>query len=324
MKHSRKSARYLLACAAALLVSTLSQAQEPFFPEEPDSIVAPQLSLEKEADSLANAPQIFTEWPDSIVAARKAVEKLADSLSSTLPPVHEDADSLSAFRRQMEEFLLTDTLSHDNPLSSPDKDNPLPNSEKQAAAQIVSGTDTLAILDGTVVPAKKPGEGWSPDPSRATWSAIAFPGGGQIYNRKYWKLPIVYGGFLGCVYALNWNNQMYSDYSQAYLDIMDDDDKTASYLDMLPPTYNVEANKEYLKSVFKHRKDRYRRYRDMSIFCFVGVYLISVIDAYVDAELSHFDISDDLALRVKPSSFHDDLSMFQHTQGYGLQCSINF
>ena len=162
-----------------------------------------------------------------------------------------------------------------------------------------------------------------PDPAKATWSALVFPGGGQIYNHKYWKLPIVYGGFLGCAYALNWNNQMYSDYSQAYLDIMDDDPGTASYEDFLPPRYNVEANKDYLKRVFKNRKDNYRRQRDLSIFCFIGVYLISVVDAYVDAELSNFDISEDLSVQVRPTT----ISNQQHTlrnQAYGLQCSFSF
>lgn len=162
-----------------------------------------------------------------------------------------------------------------------------------------------------------------PDPKKATWSALVFPGGGQIYNHKYWKLPIVYGGFIGCAYALNWNNQMYSDYSQAYLDIMDDDPETASYEDFLPPRYNVEANKDYLKRVFKNRKDNYRRQRDLSIFCFIGVYLISVIDAYVDAELSNFDITDNLSVQMRPTSINDQ----QHTlrnQAYGLQCSFSF
>lgn len=162
-----------------------------------------------------------------------------------------------------------------------------------------------------------------PDPNKATWSAIVFPGGGQIYNHKYWKLPIVYGGFLGCAYALNWNNQMYSDYSQAYLDIMDDDPGTASYEDFLPPRYNVEANKDYLKRVFKNRKDNYRRQRDMSIFCFIGVYLLSVIDAYVDAELSNFDISEDLSVQVRPSVIDTRQYTLRHSS-YGLQCSFSF
>ncbi|MGN1253673.1 MAG: DUF5683 domain-containing protein, partial [Prevotella sp.] len=62
---------------------------------------------------------------------------------------------------------------------------------------------------------------WKPNPKRAMWLALVMPGAGQIYNRKYWKLPIFYGGFVGCAYALRWNNMMYHDYSQAYLDIMD-------------------------------------------------------------------------------------------------------
>lgn len=162
-----------------------------------------------------------------------------------------------------------------------------------------------------------------PDPAKATWSALVFPGGGQIYNHKYWKLPIVYGGFLGCAYALNWNNQMYSDYSQAYLDIMDDDPGTASYEDFLPPRYNVEANKDYLKRVFKNRKDNYRRQRDLSIFCFIGVYLISVVDAYVDAELSNFDITDDLSVQVRPTTINNQQQTLRN-QAYGLQCSFSF
>ena len=166
---------------------------------------------------------------------------------------------------------------------------------------------------------------FTPDPGKATWSALVFPGGGQIYNHKYWKIPIVYGGFLGCAYALNWNNQMYSDYSQAYLDIMDDDPGTASYEDFLPPRYNVEANKEYLTRVFKNRKDNYRRQRDLSIFCFIGVYLISVVDAYVYAELSNFDITENLTVQVRPSVIdHQRYATSRNAQSYGLQCSFSF
>lgn len=143
---------------------------------------------------------------------------------------------------------------------------------------------------------------WKPDPKRAMWLALVIPGGGQIYNRKYWKLPIIYGGFLGCAYAMRWNNQMYLDYSQAYLDIMDDDPNTKSYTQFLHlGTQITPANEERYKSIFKSRKDRYRRWRDLSFFCMLGVYALSVIDAYVDASLSQFDISDDLSLRLQPA-----------------------
>lgn len=164
-----------------------------------------------------------------------------------------------------------------------------------------------------------------PDPQRALWLALVIPGAGQIYNRKYWKLPLVYGGFLGCTYAFTWNQQMYSDYSQAYLDIMDDNPATESYKDFLPPNFDITGREDRFKEIFKSRKNRYRRWRDLSVFCFAGVYILSVIDAYVDAQLSEFDITPDLTMRVEPTVINTnphDSRMQQ--QSYGVGCSINF
>ena len=174
-----------------------------------------------------------------------------------------------------------------------------------------------------VVTVNEPKKIWKPDVATATWIALVIPGGGQIYNRKYWKLPIVYGGFVGCMYAYNWNGQMYKDYRQAYLDIMDSDPNTDSYKDFFRPGYNFEANKEYLQNVFKKRKDRYRRWRDMSIFATIGVYALSVIDAYVDAQLSSFDINEDVNLSIEPQVIkgRDHL---RDNNYYGLNCHITF
>lgn len=168
---------------------------------------------------------------------------------------------------------------------------------------------------------------WRPDTKRAMWLALVLPGAGQIYNRKYWKLPIIYGGFVGCAYAMSWNNQMYHDYSQAYQDIMDDDPNTQSYNQFLHLGAQIDANNiERYKEIFRKRKDRYRRWRDMSMFVMIGVYAFSVIDAYVDASLSEFDISDDLSLRVEPTVINNN----QRTRNplrsstLGLQCSLTF
>ena len=122
-----------------------------------------------------------------------------------------------------------------------------------------------------------------------------------------------------------WNQMMYRDYSQAYLDIMDDDPNTKSYLDMLPPRYDITGREDQFKSIFKRKKDYYRRYRDLSAFCFVGVYLLSVIDAYVDAQLSVFDISNDLSLKVQPAVIGTQ-NMLGSTNraAYGVGCSLNF
>ena len=173
---------------------------------------------------------------------------------------------------------------------------------------------------------------WRPDPKKALWLAIVLPGGGQIYNRKYWKLPIFYGGFVGCIYALRWNGQMYKDYSQAYLDIMDDDPRTESYNQFLHLGNTItSSNIERYKTIFKNRKDRYRRWRDLGFFCLLGVYAISIVDAYVDAEMSNFDISRDLTMKVRPTVIHNS-SGSQSTYTYnplkttslGVQCSLNF
>ena len=185
--------------------------------------------------------------------------------------------------------------------------------------------ESLSTTDNNI-PIKN--ERWIPDPKKSMWLAIVFPGGGQIYNRKYWKLPIIYGGFMGCFYALNWNNTMYRDYSQAYIDIMDSDENTKSFMNFLPAGYNVEQNMSRLQDLFKRKKNFYRRYRDMSLFCMIGVYLISIVDAYVDAEMSSFDISKDLSIKVSPAVINDRLNARTmpslNGSSYGINCSLNF
>ncbi len=188
------------------------------------------------------------------------------------------------------------------------------NEESMITLESPVDTAQIVITDSTTIEAPRQ---FIPNSTRAIWLASVFPGGGQIYNRKYWKLPIIYGGFVGCSYALAWNNKTYKDYSQAYLDIMDNDPNTNSHLDIPGITPgNDERNKELLRN----RKDYFRRYRDLSIFAFIGVYLISIIDAYVDAELSDFDISRDLGLKIEPAIINDRRT----GNSFGLQCSIKF
>lgn len=182
---------------------------------------------------------------------------------------------------------------------------------REAEAKLDSVAKTLEAV-------KKP---FIPDSRRATWLAAIFPGAGQIYNRKFWKLPIIYGGFLGCAYALSWNSKYYEDYTQAYLDIMDDDPKTDSYLDFLPINYRIEGREDWLKTVFRNKRNAFRRQRDLSIIAFIAVYVVSIIDAYVDAELSSFDISPDISLHLNPAV---NLDQKTNHRSVGLQCSVNF
>ena len=203
--------------------------------------------------------------------------------------------------------------------------------------QDIVGTDSLSDIKGaevsvvvdTTFQQKEVIDKWStwrPNPKRALWLALVIPGGGQIYNRKYWKLPIVYGGFIGCLYAMNWNNTMYKDYSQAFIDLSDNDPGTQSYNQFLHLGVQITpANEDRYKDIFKKRRDKFRRWRDLSFFVLVGVYALSVIDAYVDAELSEFDISDDLSLRIEPTIMNNRSSGNPiDNSSIGLQCSLNF
>jgi hypothetical protein len=184
----------------------------------------------------------------------------------------------------------------------------LPNSKTEAIAINKSLTQQdslqLAQLSFSESNNRRNWDTWRPNPQKALWLAIVLPGAGQVYNRKYWKLPLIYGGFVGCIYALQWNNTMFKDYSQAYLDIMDSDPSTESYNHFLHlGTKITSSNITQYQDIFRRRKDRYRRWRDLSFFCMLGVYALSIIDAYVDASLSEFDISDKLSLRIEPTVF---------------------
>lgn len=171
---------------------------------------------------------------------------------------------------------------------------------------------------------------FNPDPKKAVLMALV-PGLGQIYNRKFWKLPIVYGGLMGCMYAVTWNNRNYQDYSTAYKDIMMDAEEPnrpveefhTSWQDFLGVGYDPKewVTNTNFQTQLKNRKDYYRRYRDLSIIITVGVYALSIIDAYVDAQLFDFDISPDLSMHWEPSVTPQTA---YSSRSYGLNCSIKF
>lgn len=160
---------------------------------------------------------------------------------------------------------------------------------------VIMDADTLVMLEQEVT------SGWTgrnflPDPNKSLWYALTFPGLGQIYNRKYWKLPIVYGGALGVVYAISWNGTKYNDYVKAYMDVTDSDPNTNYHLEVIPTGYPVGQAETYVRN----RMNTFRRYRDLSIVIGVAFYAITVIDAYVDAQLADFDISPDLSMKIRP------------------------
>lgn len=150
---------------------------------------------------------------------------------------------------------------------------------------------------------------FKPDPMRAVWMGAIIPGYGQIYNRSYWKLPVVYGAFMGCGYAIMWSQGYYNDYKTAYRDLYFDiaegtvtEDESKSYIAILPRGYTLDrvGGASTWQSTLQSRQNTYRRYRDLSIVATILVYGLSLIDAYVDAQLFDYDISPDLSMSVTP------------------------
>lgn len=185
----------------------------------------------------------------------------------------------------------------------------------------------LAAGDSIGVPPVKVPSAFKPNPTKAVLLAL-IPGMGQIYNRKYWKLPIVYGAFMGCMYAITWNNKSYQDYSEAYKDFIFDTTNEVpaenwhqSWQDVTNRDPETVFNDTNFADQLKRRKDYYRRYRDLSIIITVGVYALSIVDAYVDAQLFDFDITPDLSMRLEPV-VTPKTSYSSST--YGLNCSIKF
>jgi len=166
---------------------------------------------------------------------------------------------------------------------------------------------------------------FKPDPLKVVWMGAIIPGYGQIMNKKYWKLPIVYGGFLGCAYAVSWNSTIYESYKTAYRDIIDNDPTTNTFLDILPKGI-TSIDSPYIggqasyTSILKNKQDNFRRYRDLSIIVSVAYYALTIVDAYVDAQLYDFDISPDLSLRFQPTLMENN---FGARNTFGMQCCLN-
>ena len=123
-------------------------------------------------------------------------------------------------------------------------------------------------------------------PKKASIYSAVIPGAGQIYTKKYWKVPIIYGGLVTSAYFINDNNNQYNEYRDAAL---------LSY-------ETGEDQLGYTYSELIILKDHYKRNREISYFSFVGVYILNIVDASVNAHLFNFDVSDDISLNIRPYS----------------------
>ncbi|MFI3306087.1 MAG: DUF5683 domain-containing protein [Rikenellaceae bacterium] len=159
------------------------------------------------------------------------------------------------------------------------------------------------------------------DVKRATTLATIFPGAGQIYNRQYWKVPFVVGGFAALIYVIDWNNRGYQRFSKAYLLLLDYDNNPESYPDGPLDEFSGRYSTSYMKSL----RDSYRRNRDLSIIMTAGLYILQIIDAHVDAHFKDFDISDDLNLKIEPAIGYTYSPASQSDSAtYGFNMGITF
>lgn len=154
-----------------------------------------------------------------------------------------------------------------------------------AFAQKQDSIPKVGQADSTVVKQKK-----KHSPFKATIMSTALPGLGQVYNGKWWKVPIIYGAFGGLIYSSVFNDLKCRTYKEAYLVRIDDDPNTT---DQFVGRYS-DAN-------LRELVDFYQRNRDLSLIFTGVVYALNIIDAAVDAHLKDFDVSDDLSLKVQPT-----------------------
>ncbi|TAJ13300.1 hypothetical protein DMA11_09660 [Marinilabiliaceae bacterium JC017] len=163
-------------------------------------------------------------------------------------------------------------------------------------------------------------------PHKATFYSAILPGLGQAYNKKYWKIPILYAGIGALGYAIHFNTKYYTDYKAAYRDFVIQDPNNTSYMQFVPDRYKDSVLKDpafdnWFKGALKNKKDYYKRYRDLSYIGMVAVYVLNLIDASVDAHFYNYDISDDLSLRVEPVMM-DTYAL--PNSGMGLQLRLKF
>jgi hypothetical protein len=142
-------------------------------------------------------------------------------------------------------------------------------------------------------------------PHKAAMYSAILPGLGQAYNKKYWKLPILYAGVGAVLYGLNFNNKYYNLYKNAYRDFIVQDPANKSYAQFaFQVGISIEeaetTRARYFGDALRNKKTYYKRNRDLCIIGLAGIYVLSLIDASVDAHFFDFDVSDDLSIKIIP------------------------
>ena len=159
-------------------------------------------------------------------------------------------------------------------------------------------------------------------PKKATIYSAILPGLGQAYNKKYWKIPLVYIGFAAIGYFIKWNNDNYQISKHAYKDLTDTIPETKFYETLTAYKYydlNDPTSKANFADGLNKQQEYYRRNRDLLVISMAGFYGLQIIDASVDAHLFNFDMSDNLTLNWQPSMLNVNNELI-----YCINFTVNF
>ena len=151
-------------------------------------------------------------------------------------------------------------------------------------------------------------------PKKAAIFSVVIPGLGQAYNKKYWKIPIVYAAMGSTIYMFEYNNTRFKAYKKAYVD-RDTANAFNYYFPKINDTHTYDLSQLQIQASY------FRRFRDLSVILTGLAYTLNIVDAYVDAQLINFDISDDLSMSVFPSI---NLSAQRKNPSLGLTLSVRF
>ncbi len=197
----------------------------------------------------------------------------------------------------------------------------LPLHAQRVETVVVQGDTAMmqgVVVDSPVIEKKH-------SPHKASFYSAILPGMGQAYNKKYWKIPILYAGIGGVAYAIHFNSKYYKKYKSAYRDFIIRDPNNKSYLEFIPPPLTEEdvygPQEAWFEEALNSKKQYYRRYRDLSYIGMVAIYVVQIVDAAVDAHFYNFDISDDLSMQVMPSMMPPAPGDYA---GMGLQLKFKF
>ncbi|MDE5418276.1 DUF5683 domain-containing protein [Labilibaculum sp. DW002] len=174
-------------------------------------------------------------------------------------------------------------------------------------------------------------------PHKATMYSVMFPGLGQAYNKKYWKIPILYAGIGATIYAINWNSKNYKKYKSGFRDFSQFYDykyqdegletpivepSSKSYEDLIDRDFSDtdQSFDNWFQTQLQNKKDSFKHDRDLSYIILLGVYVLNIVDAAVDAHFTNFSVDDNLTINVQPAVSYSAFT----GNSVGFKCQITF